>query len=93
MRTGRPKAVLTVSEAERQMLDSFAHRARTAPVLARRARIVLECATGADNKTVARKLRVREQAVCKWRGRFVRDRLEGLSDEPRPAAPRSPPST
>jgi transposase len=89
MRTGRPTAVLTLTEAERQTLDSFAHRARTAPVLARRARIILECATGADNKAVARKLRVREQTVCKWRGRFVRDRIDGLSDEPRPGAPRS----
>jgi transposase len=88
MRTGRPKAPLVLSEEERQVLDSFAHRSRTAPVLARRARIVLECATGSDNKTVAKKLRLREQTVSKWRGRFVRDRLDGLQDEPRPGAPR-----
>jgi transposase len=88
MRTGRPKAVLVLTEEERQALDSFAHRSRTAPVLARRARIVLECATGEDNKTVAKRLRLREQTVCKWRGRFVRDRLGGLQDEPRPGTPR-----
>jgi len=58
MRTGRPKPTLTLNEAERQTLDSFAHRARTAPVLARRARIVLECATGADNKGGCEELRV-----------------------------------
>lgn len=88
MRTGRPKAPLVLTEQERQVLDSYAHRSRTAPVLARRARVVLECASGLDNKTVARKLRVREQTVCKWRGRFVRKRLDGLTDEPRPGAPR-----
>jgi transposase len=88
MRTGRPKAPLVLSEEERRVLDSFAHRSRTAPQLARRARIVLECASGADNRTVALKLKLREQTVCKWRGRFVRERLNGLNDEPRPGAPR-----
>jgi Homeodomain-like domain len=26
--------------------------------------------------------------VCKWRGRFIRERLDGSYDEPRPGAPR-----
>ncbi len=36
MRTGRPKAPLTVSTEERHELQSLAHRSRSAPVLARR---------------------------------------------------------
>lgn len=89
MRTGRPKAPLTLSAQERGSLESLARRSRSAPQQARRARIVLACASGLDNKTVAKKLRVAPQTVGRWRGRFVRDRVDGLRDEPRPGAPRT----
>jgi len=89
MRTGRPKVALILTENERRRLDSLAHRSRSAPHLARRARIVLACAEGTDNKVVARRLHVTQATVCKWRGRFVRQRLDGLYDEPRPGAPRT----
>jgi transposase len=88
MRLGGPKVALILTEDERTRLDSLAHRARTAPHLARRARIILACAGGEDNKVVARRLRMAQTTVCKWRSRFVRDRLDGLYDEPRPGAPR-----
>ena len=88
MRSGRPKAELGLSETERERLESMARRARSAPHLARRARIILKCAEGVDNRTVAHKLRVTPQMVSKWRARFVSARLEGLDDEPRPGAPR-----
>jgi len=88
MRTGRPKVALILTEEERQRLESLANRSRTVPQLARRARIVLACAQGKPNNTVARRLRLSPTTVCKWRGRFVQDRLDGLYDEPRPGAPR-----
>lgn len=88
MRRGRPKAELGLSEAERKSLESMARRTRSAPQLARRARIILKCAERVDNKTVAHKFRVTPQMVGKWRARFVSARLEGLHDEPRPGAPR-----
>jgi transposase len=88
MRTGRPKTPLVLSQGERETLDSLAHRSRTAPQLARRARIVLACADGLDNKVVAKKLRMTPQTVGRWRRRFVTDRLDGLYDEPRPGTPR-----
>src|SRR6202163_4868895 len=88
MGLGRPKVELILTDDERVQLDSMAHRSRTAPHLARRARIILACAEGIDNKVVARRLRMSQVTVCKWRGRFVRERADGLYDEPRPGAPR-----
>jgi transposase len=88
MRLGRPKVALILTDDERVQLNSLAHRSRTAPHLARRARIILACAEGHDNKVVAKRLRVSPVTVCKWRGQFIREPLAGLYDEPRPGAPR-----
>jgi transposase len=88
MRTGRPKRALILTEEEHDRLQSLAHRARSQPLLARRARLVLACAEGLNNKTVARKMRASLGMVGKWRSRFLQTRWEGLYDEPRPGAPR-----
>ena len=57
-------------------------------MLARRARVILSSAAGLSNQEVAKKLRVCPGMVVKWRRRFLKTRLEGLYDEPRPGAPR-----
>src|SRR6201996_8982467 len=88
MRTGRPRQPLVLTEEERARLESMAHRARSHPLLARRARVVLACGDGLDNEAVALKLRCSRGMVVKWRARFLKQRLEGLYDEPRPGAPR-----
>src|ERR1700675_4730528 len=88
MRTGRPKKPLTLSPENRKRLESLAHRARSQASLARRARVVLACAGGLDNKAVAKRLRCSLGMVGKWRSRFLEARLEGLYDEPRAGAPR-----
>ena len=59
MRTGRPKRPLILTDEEQERLESLAHRARSQAVLARRARVVLACAEGLDNKAVAKKCAAR----------------------------------
>jgi len=88
MRRGRPIPELTLSAEERETLQGWAQRPKTAQALALRARIVLACAQGKNNTAVSAALRVCKPTVGKWRGRFVAKRLEGLLDEPRPGAPR-----
>ena len=87
--SGRPKTPLVLSSTEREQLIALTKRRKTAQALALRTRIVLACAEGLDNKVVAARLRVTQQTVSKWRGRFVELRMEGLWDAPRPGAPRT----
>jgi transposase len=88
MRTGRPITPLSLTAEERERLQEWARRPKTAQALAQRSRIVLECATGRPNIEVAGKLGITHQTVGKWRQRFLEQRLDGLLDEPRPGAPR-----
>lgn len=77
-----------LSHAEREQLTALALRRKTAQDMALRARIVLGCADGTENKAVALRQRVTPQ-VSKWRARFVEQRLEGVLDAPLLGAPRS----
>ena len=86
---GRRMAELVLSEEERSELTSLAARRNTAQALALRARIVLRCASGAENQQVAAELRIDKTTVGKWRRRFVELRIDGLRDEPRSGAPRT----
>jgi transposase len=89
MPPGRPLPPLMLSSDERETLDAWTRRRTTAQALAQRARVVLECAAGKANRTVARELHLDEDTVGKWRQRFLAQRLDGLLDEPRPGAPRT----
>ena len=88
MKRGRPKDRLKISPSERQRLQNWTKRRKTAQALALRARIVLFCARGWNNIEVADELNASRQTVGRWRRRFIENRLDGLLDEPRPGAPR-----
>ena len=85
---GRPKARLVVAPSERETLERWTRRRKTAQALAVRARIILRCASGRTNQVVALELGVTPQMVGKWRARFGARRLDGLLDEPRPGTSR-----
>jgi len=80
---GRPKALLELTSDEKEQLERWVRRRKSAQGLALRSQIVLACATGLTNKEVAAQLGVSMPTVGKWRSRFIDSRLDGLVDEPR----------
>jgi transposase len=81
---------ITLTTEEQSQLRNWSRsKHRIGPTLALRARIVLHCRRGRSNREVAQRLGVTAQTVCKWRQRFIADRVSGLLDQPRSGAPRS----
>jgi transposase len=78
---------VTLGTEERAVLESWVRAASTEQRMALRARIVLRAAAGESTAAIARGLAVRAATVSKWRTRFVRQRLAGLHDAPRPGKP------
>src|SRR4051794_27829278 len=86
---GRRLEAVTLTEAERSELTVLAGRPKTAQALAHRARIILACAEGLENKAVGQELGVHAMTIGKWRRRFLDQRVEGLRNEARSGAPRT----
>ena len=78
-----------MSEGEREQLESWARRGKSAQALAQRSRIVLAAAEGLKNTEISERLSLDHTTVRKWRSRFAEQRLDGLLDEPRPGRPRT----
>jgi len=86
---GRKSALkLVLSDEERRTLRQWARSTTTAAGLARRARIVLLVAEGNSLSGTARQVDVMETVVRLWCTRFLKQRLDGLSDLPRSGRPR-----
>jgi len=86
---GRPLKKLTLTEGELATLQAWSRRRRFNQGLALRANIILLAAEGWDSIEVANELSVSNQTVCKWRSRFLADRLLSLGDAARSGTPRS----
>ncbi len=88
MPVGRPTPPVVLTVKERYTLQRWARRWKTGWALAQRARIILACAAGHTNSSIGAATGVTRQRVGRWRRRFVHARLQGLTDVPRPGAPR-----
>src|SRR3989337_1378991 len=81
-------AEVVLTSDERETLERWARRPKSAQALALRCRIVLAAAEGRMNKDIAAELGCGAGTVGKWRARFALRRLDGLHDEPRPGGAR-----
>ena len=87
MAKGRAVSI-ALDNAEKSALTALTRKHGAPQSLALRARIVLAAAGGLTNKEIAARLDVCAHTAGMWRGRFARDGVDGLYDEPRPGAPR-----
>jgi transposase len=83
-----PAVPVFLTAAERTVLKKRIRGTRTAWRDRLRAQIVLAAAMRRSNARIARDLRISQDTVRKWRGRFADRGLEGLSDLPRAGRPR-----
>ena len=81
------RAVPEIDDGQREELERWLRRSKTGQALALRARIVLACAEGESDVSVAARLGTTRATVGKWRRRFIEKGCDGLLDEPRPGAP------
>jgi transposase len=83
------RAEVVLDDREREALERWARRPKSAQALALRCRIVLAAAEGRSSSEIAAELGCTASTVGRWRGRFARRGLDGLHDEPRPGKPRT----
>ena len=85
-----PRAVpIIVSDAERQHLEKTTRQLTAPQRMVLRSRIVLLAAEGLGNSAIGRQVGCNRATAVLWRGRFARQGLAGLLDQPRPGRPRS----
>ena len=75
---------LNLTDVERDELRALVRAPRTPRAPADRCRAVLLDEPGLTYAAIGGKIDMREQTVLKWRSRFLKHRLPGLKDRPRP---------
>ncbi len=89
MPRGRFLAPLSLAEDDQAELLTIVNSRSLPHGIVRRAQIVLACAEGESNASIARRLKLSQPTVGKWRRRYLAQGLAGLHDQLRPGRPRS----
>lgn len=79
---------ISVSEEQREILESLLRRQKTPTGVAKRARAILLLAEGERFSQTAQRVGLGERHLRKWARRFIEQGVEGLQDRARPG--RSP---
>jgi transposase len=80
-------ARIQLTEQEETVLREWTRKGTAEQRLVDRARIILWSQEGLTVEKIAERLGTRPARVSKWRQRFMRERLNALSDAPRPGKP------
>lgn len=80
----RVAPVIELTAEEVVTIESWTRSGKTEQRIGFRGKIVLAASKGSKNKAIARDLGTTVTTVGKWRRRFAENRLNGLSDAPRP---------
>lgn len=83
------RIALNVTDQERLELQRLVRLPSTPQALARRCKVILLDEQGLTYAAIGLRIDMREQTVLKWRNRFLRHRLAGLKDKPRPGVKRT----
>lgn len=84
----RRASPVTLTAEERIVSESLAGSRTASYREVQRARLVLAAAAGKTNEAISKEIGLGWRSVGMWRQRFVRERLAGLEDRPRPGKPR-----
>ena len=85
----RPLATLVLSDEQRSFSEALVRRHRASRSMFDHCRTILRCDDGLGNKVVAVEIGAHEHTIGKWHRRFLKDRIDELSDEPRSGRPRT----
>lgn len=75
--------LITLTEEQQRTLERWMKASTTEQRLVQRSKIILMAAKGMKTVVIARELGIRTATVSRWRTRFAKDGLPGLSDAPR----------
>ena len=79
--------IITLSRKERLELERISRKYTSSYRDVIRAKVILFCTQGLQNKHIGERLDLPRQIVSKWRKRFFYERLDGLRDQTREGRP------